>query len=51
MTAADGPTLTKVRTDEVADALPFFEDNRVTPEQWAARIAARQQGVAGRMIG
>jgi hypothetical protein len=51
LTAADGPTLTKVRMDEVADALPFYADNRVTPDEWRERIAARQRGVAGRMIG
>jgi hypothetical protein len=51
LTAEDGPTLTKVRTGEVAGALPYLEDNRVSPEQWAERIAARQQGVAARMIG
>ena len=36
---------------EVAQHLPFHQDNRVTPEQWRERIAARQRGVAGRMIG
>jgi hypothetical protein len=51
LTAEDGPTLAKVRAVEVADALPYFEDNRVTADQWAERIAARQRGVASRMIG
>ena len=27
-----------------------YEDNRVTPEQWTERIAARQRGVAARML-
>ena len=51
LTAEDGPTLRLVHTDEVAAALPYYDDNRVTAEQWAERIAARQRGVAGRMIG
>jgi len=51
LTAEDGPKLRKVRIDEVADALPFYEDNRISPDQWSQRIAARQQGVAARMIG
>jgi len=51
LTAEDGPTLRKVRDEDVADALPFLEDNRVSPGQWAERIARRQQGVAARMIG
>ena len=51
LTAEDGPSLTRLKTDEVLGALPYAEQNRVTPEQWAGRIAARQRGVAGRMIG
>ena len=30
--------------------LPHHDHNRVTPDEWAARIAARQLGVAGRML-
>jgi hypothetical protein len=31
--------------------LPFYDHARVTPEQWAERIAARQRAVADRMLG
>ena len=47
----EGPTLAIVPMAELPDALPYHESNRVTPEQWADRIAARQRGVAGRLIG
>jgi len=33
------------------DVLPYYSTNVVTPEQWATRIAERQRGVAGRLIG
>ncbi len=51
LTPQDGPTMVICPFDEVARHLPFHEDNKVTPEQWRERIAARQRGVAGRMIG
>ena len=51
LTPEDGPTMVVCRADEVAQHLPFHEHNRATPEQWRERIAARQRGVAGRMIG
>lgn len=47
----EGPTLAIVPMADLADALPYLESNRVSPEQWAERIAARQRGVAGRLIG
>ena len=47
----EGPTLAVVPMADLPDALPHYESNRVTPEQWAERIAARQRGVAGRLIG
>jgi hypothetical protein len=50
-TPADGPRLDKVRFDEIAQKLPHYEQARVTPEQWRARIAARQAAVANRMLG
>jgi hypothetical protein len=31
--------------------LPFYERQRVSPQEWAARIAARQTAVARRMLG
>jgi hypothetical protein len=50
-TAADGPTVQKVRFDELPAALPHYEDATVTPDQWRARIVARQVAVANRMLG
>ena len=48
LTAEDGPTVEVVPFDEVTKHLPF--DQSVTPEQYAARIEARQVGIARRMI-
>jgi hypothetical protein len=50
-TAADGPTVDKVRFADLADRLPYYEHARVSPEQWRERIAARQRSVADRMLG
>lgn len=50
LTEADGPTLEKVHVDDLPAALPHHDHNRASPDQWAARIAARQLGVAGRML-
>jgi hypothetical protein len=50
LTAADGPQVEVVKLDELADVLPHFEHARVTPEEYADRIAARQIGVARRML-
>jgi hypothetical protein len=49
--AEDGPTMQIVRVSDLPDVLPYYVQNTVTPEQWADRIAARQLGVAQRMIG
>lgn len=45
----DGPTLEIVPVSSLADVLPHYRP--VTAEEWSIRIAARQRGVAGRMIG
>ena len=50
LTADDGPTVELVDFDDVPKHLPHYDDNRVTPEQYAARIADRQVGIARRMI-
>ena len=50
LTAEDGPTVEVVKFDEVPSRLPHLETNRVTPEEYAARIEARQVGIARRMI-
>jgi hypothetical protein len=50
LTAEDGPTLEVVPFDDLPEHLPHYESNRVTPEEYTARIAARQVGIARRMI-
>jgi len=50
LTAADGPSVEVVTFDDVPKHLPYYEDNRVTPEEYTARIADRQVGIARRMI-
>ena len=44
----DGPTVRVVALDDVPDLLPHVTP--LTPEEYAARIAARQRSVARRMI-
>lgn len=44
----DGPTVEVVPVDSVRDHLPHYSP--VTPEEYAARIAARQRSVARRML-
>jgi hypothetical protein len=51
LTAADGPTVELVDVDRLAGKLPFHDEARITPAQYAARIAARQYAVASRMVG
>ena len=48
---ADGPRAEVVPLAELPDRLPYCEQARVTPKEWAARIAARQAAVARRMLG
>lgn len=50
LTADDGPAVEVIEFDNLAAKLPFYSNNRVTPKQYAARIADRQVGVAQRMI-
>ena len=50
LTAADGPTAELVGVHELADRLPFHAANRIEPAEYTARIAARQQAVAARMV-
>jgi hypothetical protein len=47
----DGPEVEVVDLDELVARLPFYEQARVTPEDYAKRIAARQAAVASRMLG
>ena len=39
------------RSPQLADVLPYYEQARITPEEYRARIAARQAAVANRMLG
>lgn len=50
-TAADGPTVELVDVADLPHRLPFHEQGRVTPDEWQAKIAARQAAVAARMLG
>jgi hypothetical protein len=50
LTASDGPTVEVVPFGDIASRLPHLEDNRVTPDEYTARIVARQVGIARRMI-
>jgi hypothetical protein len=45
----DGPEVEVVDVASLPERLPCY--SRITPEQYAARIAARQAGVATRMVG
>jgi hypothetical protein len=49
LTPDDGPTVQVVPFAEIAGCLPY--DQRVTPPEWAERIAARQAACALRMLG
>jgi hypothetical protein len=46
----DGPTVEVMAFDELP-RLPYYERQRVSPQEWTARIAARQTAVARRMLG
>jgi hypothetical protein len=48
---ADGPAADVVRFEDLAGKLPYYDQARVTPQEYAARIAARQAAVATRMLG
>jgi hypothetical protein len=51
LTPADGPSVKLLPFDDLPQRLPFYDQARVTPEQWAGRIAERQAAVADRMLG
>ncbi|MEI2671761.1 MAG: hypothetical protein U0R21_01750 [Nocardioidaceae bacterium] len=50
LTEADGPKVVVCELDDLATHLPHYAHNQVTAEQYAERIAARQLGVAKRML-
>jgi hypothetical protein len=51
LTSADGPSVEIARLAELPRRVEFYEEARITPEEWQARIAARQAAVANRMLG
>ncbi|MBS9533109.1 hypothetical protein KIH27_05835 [Mycobacterium sp. M1] len=51
LTEADGPTVQLVDAAAVPDALPYYQDNRISEDGWRARIAQRQLQIADRMLG
>lgn len=50
ITADLGPTLKIVPFDALADEVPGYAQQQVTPEQWRERIAARQRAFACRRL-
>jgi hypothetical protein len=51
LTEADGPTMEIVGVDEVASVLPFHDSNKISEDDWRARIALRQKQIGNRMVG
>lgn len=51
LTEADGPTAKIVDLDAVASMLPYYESNKISEEDWRARIALRQKQIGERMVG
>ena len=51
LTEADGPTVELVDVDKVAEALPHYESNKISDDDWKARIALRQKQIGERMVG
>ncbi|WP_300681152.1 hypothetical protein [Nocardioides sp.] len=46
----DQPVVERIRLADLPQVLPFYEQNQVSPAQYADRIAARQRSVARRML-
>jgi hypothetical protein len=51
LTEADGPTAEVVDIDEVPAKLPYYEHNKISDDDWRARIALRQIQIGNRMVG
>lgn len=51
LTTEDGPEVELISVEELERRLPYYETGRVTPQDWADRIAARQAAIANRMLG
>lgn len=51
LTEADGPSVEVVDIDKVVAALPNYGANKISDEDWRARIALRQKQIGDRMVG
>lgn len=51
MTQTDGPQVEVADIGSVPDRLPYYDANRISAEQWRARIALRQIQIQNRMVG
>lgn len=51
LTEADGPTMEIVDVDRIAAVLPHHEHNKISEDDWRARIALRQKQIGERMVG
>jgi hypothetical protein len=51
LTDADGPAVELVDLDAVASKLPYFEQNKISEDDWRERIALRHQQIQARMLG
>ncbi|SFK79563.1 hypothetical protein SAMN05421835_13438 [Amycolatopsis sacchari] len=47
----DGPEVSVVKVDDLPARLPYYDEAKIAPDGFAARIAARQAAVARRMLG
>ncbi|OBF62219.1 hypothetical protein A5753_16410 [Mycobacterium sp. 852002-51971_SCH5477799-a] len=51
LTEADGPSVELIDVDAIPTTLPYFEHNKISEDEWRARITLRQQQIAARMLG
>lgn len=51
LTPADGPEVELLDVTQVAERLPYYESNKISPQAWRDRIALRQQQIQNRMVG
>ncbi len=51
LTEADGPSVELVDAGDVSARLPHYESNKISIEDWRARIALRQKLIGDRMVG
>jgi hypothetical protein len=51
LTEADGPTAEIVDLADLPAKLPFYESNKISEDDWRARIALRQRQIGERMVG